>query len=108
MIPIPTERTPRERLGLFFLLWSGCFLLFSLLSQGFLMAYLGKDAYNEFAKSTTLSVEHVQIIRYLQIILSIGIFGIPPILLILLNKPRDWSMLGLNRIPGLQLLALTM
>lgn len=107
MNQILSERPPRERLGLFFLIWSGCFLFFSLLSQGFLLLYLGKDAYQQFTSGAAFTPQMVEITRYLQILLSIGIFGVPPLVFVLLSKPRDWSLLSLNRVPKFQLMALT-
>ncbi len=102
------ERTPRQNVSLFFLVWTACFLAFSLLTQGFLMVYFGKEGYNAFIAGTSFSPQDIEIVRYVQIFYSIGIFGVPPFILIFLNKPRDWSFIKMNRLPNARLWGLTL
>jgi len=103
----PTERTPQQHLSLFFLIWTGCFLLFNLLSQGVLMACLGKDAYQEFISGENFTERGIEIVRYLQILLPIGIFGIPPLAYAALTKQHAASFLKINRFPDYRLAGLT-
>lgn len=106
MLP-STERTPHQQLSLFFLIWTGCFLLFSVLSHGVLLLYLGKDAYQAFVAGGGSTHSDIHVVRVLQIILSIGIFGAPPVVFALANTPRDWSFFKANKVPAASLLALT-
>jgi len=102
------ERTPIEQLGLFFMVWMGCFLFFNLLMAGMLLLFFGEEVYNVISSSESMAGEHLNLVRFLQIILSIGIFGAPPLVYMIISKQRDWSFFKLNKIPPLTLFSLTL
>lgn len=103
------ERTPLEQLGLFFMVWMGCFLFFNLLMAGLLLLSFGEEVYSVISSSSdSVATEHLNLVRFLQIILSIGIFGVPPLVYMIVSRQRDWSFFKLNKIPPLRLVSLTM
>lgn len=103
-----SERTPQQQLSLFFLIWTGCFLFFSLLAQGVLMLYFGKEGYHAFVESGAgFAAQDIPMARMLQIFLSLGLFAFPPVVFALLTKPRDWGFFRVNKFPDGKLLALT-
>jgi len=107
MSEIPKDRTHFEQLGLFFMVWMGCFLFFSLLAAGSLLAFYGAEVYKVISSSGNVGLENLNSIRFLQILLSIGIFGVPPLVFIFICKPRDWTFFRLGSAPPVKLILLT-
>jgi len=107
MIPRPYDRTPFEQLGTFFLIWMGCFLFFTLLSAGILLGFFGQGMFEAVASAEQVSRENLNMVRFLQIIHSIGIFGVPPVVFLLINTPPDWTFFRVQKIPPLNLTVLT-
>ncbi len=107
MEPYEQRQSAFERLGTFFLIWMGCFLLFNLLSAGLILLTLGKEAYTSMSSATLIAEENLALVKILQMVLSIGMFGVPPVIFIFLSKPRDWAFLKLKQAPSAGLSILT-
>ncbi len=105
---LPAHHKPAtERLGLFFLIWMGCFLFFNLLAAGLLMLIYGKEAYETIASTAGLAAQNIHLVRALQITMSLGIFALPVVIFSLLNKPEGWKFLRLHQLPSIKLLGLS-
>lgn len=89
------------------MVWMGSFLFFNLFAAGFLLLFYGQEVYEVITSSEQVEMENLHLVRFLQIIISIGIFGVPPLIFMLISKPREWSFFRLNKMPPLNLTLLT-
>ncbi|GIV35011.1 MAG: hypothetical protein KatS3mg031_2546 [Chitinophagales bacterium] len=108
MFSSPHRNTAFDLLGTFFLIWMGCFLLFNLLSAAIIILLHGKDIYTQMDSTLQMARQHPGLIKTLQMILSAGMFGLPPLLLILVSRHVSWSFLRLHRPPEFLQVMLTL
>lgn len=88
------------------MVWMGCFLFFNLLAAGMFLLFYGTEVY-EMVSSGSVSLENLNAVRFAQILLSAGIFGIPPVVFLYISKPGGVAFFRLGAMPPLKLILLT-
>ena len=100
------DKTYSQQLFYFFLIWGGCFFAANLIAALALITVYGVDGFKTISESSDFSNINVQLIKWLQITLSIVIFGLPPLIFALLKNEKFSHFFNLNKFPDIRLLVL--
>lgn len=84
-----------------------CFLVINLLGALVIIAVYGIDSYKSISGGLDLASINLQLIKWLQITLSIGIFALPPIIFSYLKGENVFHFLRLRKPPGLRTILMT-
>jgi uncharacterized protein len=100
------DKSPAFQFSILVLLWFFCFSLVNLLMAGVLVVYYGPENYKELAENLATGNINNNLLKIMQIVMSLGAFLLPPFILSYLKNEKLLVSTGLSAPPKIFLAAL--
>lgn len=101
-----SDKSPGFQFSVLVLLWFFCYSLVNVLLAGALLAYYGAEQYEALAESLARGTLHTNLVKTMQIAMSVGAFLLPPLILGYLKNENMLAVTGLLSAPRFGLLLL--